>query len=295
MKTTKITAAILLGMMLTTQINAQTETKEQLIVPLSEPGKPFKLNVGILNGSIKVVTYEGKDVIIDVQSGSERVSDKKNKGGSQVHVNTNINTTIGGAGNASNGMKKINAGNGLDISAEEKNNRITVHSNSFKGSVTLTIKVPQSEAALKLSTVNNGDISVTNVSGEMEISNTNGGVYLTNISGSAVANALNSSVVVSFKSIDPKAAMAFSTLNGNIDVTFPASLKANVKLKSDMGEMFTDFDIEADKSQPKVSRTNQSGMYRVNVENWVYGKINTGGPELMMKTMNGNIYIRKTK
>ncbi len=293
MKTTKIAAAILLSMVLTTQINAQSETKEQLVVPLSEPGKPFKLNVGILNGSIKVIAYEGKDVIIDVQSGSERVSEKKNKPG--VPVNTNINTTIGGASNASNGMKKINAGNGLDISAEEKNNRITVHSNSFKGSVTLTIKVPQSEAALKLSTVNNGDISVTNVSGEMEISNTNGGVYLTNISGSAVANALNSSVVVSFKSIDPKAAMAFSTLNGNIDVTFPASLKANVKLKSDMGEMFTDFDIEADKSQSKVSRTNQSGMYRVNVENWVYGKINTGGPELMMKTMNGNIYIRKTK
>jgi hypothetical protein len=31
----------------------------------------------------------------------------------------------------------------------------------------------------------------------------------------------------------------------------------------------------------------------VNVENWVYGKINAGGPELMMKTMNGNIYIKK--
>ncbi len=36
-------------------------------------------------------------------------------------------------------------------------------------------------------------------------------------------------------------------------------------------------------------------MYRINIEEWVYGKIGGGGPEMMMKTMNGNIYIRKMK
>ena len=161
--------------------------------------------------------------------------------------------------------------------------------------VNVTIKVPQSEATLKLSTINNGDITVSNVSGELEVSNTNGPIHLNNISGSAVANTVNGEITVTFKSIDAKAAMAFSTLNGNLDVTFPATFKANVKLKSDMGEMFTDFDIDADKTQPKSNRTNQNGMYRINVENWVYGKINGGGPELMMKNMSGNIYIRKAK
>jgi len=276
MKTIKIAAVFLLSMILSTKIMAQSsDTKEQLVVPLSEPGKPYKLNVDLINGSIKVFSYEGKDVVIDVVSDlDKKKSDKKDN---------------------SNGMKRINAGNGLDISAEEKNNRVTVHSDSWKGAVRLTIKVPQAEATLKLSTINDGDISVSNVSGEIEISNVNGAIQLTNISGSAVANTVNGSVVVSLKSIDPKAAMAFSTLNGNVDVTFPATLKANVKLKSDMGEMFTDFDIEADKNQPKVNHTSQSGMYRINIENWVYGKINGGGPELMMKNMNGNIYIRKAK
>ena len=276
MKTIKIAAVFLLSMMLSTKIMAQSsDTKEQLIVPLSEPGKPFKLNVGLINGSIKVVSYEGKDVVIDVMSDQD-----KKKGDRKDN---------------SNGMKRITAGNGLDIRAEEKNNRITVHSDSWKGAIHLTIKVPQVEATLKLSTVNDGDISVNNVSGEIEVTNVNGSVTLTNISGSAVANTVNGPIVVNLKSIDPKAAMAFSTLNGNVDVTFPATFKANVKLKSDMGEMFTDFDIEADKAQPKVSRTSQGGMYRVNIENWVYGKINGGGPELLMKNMNGNIYIRKAK
>ena len=294
MKTMKIAAALLLMIAVTTGLKAQTEQKEQLTVPLSEPGKPFKLNVGLVNGSIKVVSYEGKDILIDIQAGSmtEKKARKAYKdGGVNVNVNTNVNMEKSNSG----GMKRINAGNNFDVSAEEKNNRVTVHSDSWKGAITLTIKVPQSEAGLKLNTVNDGDIDVTNVNGEMEISNTNGAIHLTNVSGSVVANTVNGPVVATFKNIDAKAAMAFSTLNGNVDVTFPATFKGNMKLKTDMGEMYTDFDIETDRSQAKVNRTNQNGMYRVSTDSWIYGKINGGGPEIMMKNMNGNIYIRKAK
>jgi len=30
-------------------------------------------------------------------------------------------------------------------------------------------------------------------------------------------------------------------------------------------------------------------MYSVKIEDWVYGKIDGGGPEMLMKNMNGNI------
>ena len=72
-------------------------------------------------------------------------------------------------------------------------------------------------------------------------------------------------------------------------------MKANVKLKSDQGEIYSDFDVEVDKTQPKVKRTNERGMFKLNIEDWVQGKINGGGPEMMMKNMNGNIYVRKAK
>ena len=72
-------------------------------------------------------------------------------------------------------------------------------------------------------------------------------------------------------------------------------MKANVKLKSDRGDVFSDFDIDIDKTQPKANRSTQTGMYKVTIEDWVYGKINGGGPEVMMKNMNGNIYVRKAK
>ena len=66
-------------------------------------------------------------------------------------------------------------------------------------------------------------------------------------------------------------------------------------MKSDQGEIYSDFDISTDQSQPKATKSAKDGVYRVNIDKWVLGKINAGGPEMMMKTWNGNIYVRKAK
>jgi len=275
MKFTKRKGLLVLTLVIgISRLEAQNDIKEQLVVPLSEPGKPYKLSVNLVGGSIVVTGYEGKEIIIDAQADPDKRNDNKE---------------------TSSGMKRISGANPLDLSAEEKSNRISVHSQSTGRPIHLTIKIPRDNSTLKLGTVNDGDIEVSNVSGEMEITNVNGSIMLSKISGSVVANTVNGDLVVRLLSVDPKAPMAFSTLNGNVDVTFPASLKANMKLKSDRGEMFTDFDLEVDKTQPKVNKTSNAGMYRLTVDDWVYGKINGGGPEMLMKNMNGNIYIRKAK
>jgi len=253
---------------------AQNKSGEQLVIPLSEPGKPDKLDVHLMNGPIKVVVYDGKDILIDAQSEIDNDSDETKE--------------------SSNGMKRIPMGNAMELTAEEKNNTVSVHSQSILKTIRLSIKIPQGVTSLKLGSVNNGEIEVTNASGEIEIGNVNGAIILNNVSGSVVANTVNGNVVVTFKSINLNAPMAFSTLSGNVDVTFPAALKANLKLKTDMGEMFTDFDITVEKREIKKS-SSESGMYHLKVEDWIHGKINGGGQEIMMKTMTGNIYIRKPK
>ena len=297
MKTIKVISVFLLATLLATGIKAQQS--ETMTVPLSEPGKAYKLHVSLLNGSIKIVGYEGKDIVIDAEPGGrrEKAREKDNDGTStSTRVSVNVNTNRDKDRESKDGMKRlVPAGNGMDISAEEKSNRVTIHSNSWSKAITLTIKVPANGGTLNLSSTNDGDITVTNVNAEMEINNTNGAIYLTNVSGSAVANTVNGNMVASFKTVDPKAPMAFSTLNGKVDVSLPADAKANLKAKSDQGEVYSDFNVEIDKSAPKVNRTNEKGMYRLNIEDWVYGKINGGGPEILMKTMNGNIYIRKAK
>ncbi|WP_338874075.1 DUF4097 family beta strand repeat-containing protein [Spirosoma sp. SC4-14] len=255
---------------------AQSDIKEQIVVPLTDPGKAAFLNVALVHGSIRVMGTTGKDIIIDAVT-SARKGDRDDK-----------------ADASASGMKRISNTGGMDLRAEEKDNQVKVHSDSWKRPVDLTIKVPQ-RCSLKLNTINNGEITVDNVTGTLEISNVNGAIQLSNISGSAVANTVNGNLVASFKTIDNDVPMAFSTLNGTIDVTFPATLKAAVKLKSDQGDIYSDFDIDVDKSLPKSSRSEKNGMYRVTVEEWVKGKINGGGPEMMMKNMHGNIYVRKAK
>ena len=111
----------------------------------------------------------------------------------------------------------------------------------------LTIQVPV-KTSLKLSCINGGDIVVEGVSGEIEVNNTNGGVKLTNVSGSVIAHALNKSVIVKLNKITPDKSMSFSSLNGDVDVTLPADAKARVKIKTDNGEIYTDFDVNMDAS-----------------------------------------------
>jgi hypothetical protein len=271
MKTTRIISTLAIAMFLSANAWAQETAKEQLVVPLSSPGKPFKLEAHLVDGSITVNGYEGKDIVVEVFT-----SDKHH----EEH---------------GSGMHRINTGNNADVQAEEHSNEVVVHGTAGRAA-NLVIKVPMNEGNFKFGTVNDGNVSGSNLNGDLEVSNVNGAIKLTNISGSVVANTINGNVIVTFKSIDPKAAMAYSTLNGNVDVTFPASLKANVKLKSDRGDVFTDFDVNTDNiRKPEVTRSSNKGMYSVKIEDWVYGKINGGGPQLLMKTTFGNLYIRKAK
>ena len=255
------------------------DAKEQLTVALSSPGKPGTLEVGLVNGFIHVAGYGGKDVVIDAtaharQSGkhSDRNADKGETGG----------------------LKRISSINGLNLTAEEKNNRVEISTDSYMRPVDLTIKVPQN-FSLKISTVNNGDIIVENVNGELEISNVNGPIHLSQVSGSAVASTVNGNLIATFKSVTNGAPMAFSTLNGKVDVTFPGNAKAALKMKSERGQVYSDFEVAVDKNTPKVTRTTQGGLYRLSTDDWTYGKVNGGGAEVMMKTMNGDIFLRKAK
>lgn len=250
--------------------------QETINVPLTNSSKAGFLKMGILNGSISITGYDGKEVVItgtkrDVKRRSY-YSRKKNK----------KNTS---------GLKRI-SNNTLEFSASEYDNEVIVKS-TVNGTTDFEIKVPRN-FSLKLSTINRGNIYVENVNGSMDISNTNGKITLKDISGSVSADALNKDIVANFIKVNPEAPMAFSSLNGDIDITFPKNLKADVRIKSDQGEVFTDFDFKTKQSKSEVIKGKKSkgNAYRVKVEKWLLGSINGGGAELMFKTFNGDVILR---
>lgn len=244
---------------------------DKVTVPLTDPSRPSTVKVGLLNGSITVTAYDGKDVIVEAKT----------------RADNDTSSRIGG-------MKRIPM-TATGLSVEEENNQVDIGAQSVQRTVDVAIQVPR-RTSLHLKTVNDGDINVTGVEGELDVDNVNGEVTLKNISGNAVAHALNGRLLVTFDRINPQKAMAFSSLNGDVDVTFPADLKANVSMSSDRGEVFSDFDVQLEARAPiqtPVQGVREGGRFKVNVDKTVRGKINGGGQEIQFKNFNGNIYIRR--
>ena len=83
-----------------------------------------------------------------------------------------------------------------------------------------------------------------------------------------------------------------------VDATLPPAVRANVKLRSDQGVAFTDFDIQMTASkEPPVGRDSRQrgGRYRLEVDRSLYGTINGGGPEFELQSFNGNVFLRRGK
>jgi len=249
---------------------AQEESVELFTVPLSNPGNPGKLIVEQLAGSIDVIAYEGSEVIVKASFGNKKAHYKDNK--------------------EKDGLKRIE-NSSLKISAEEKDNVVQIINEQWNKPTNLEIKVPLN-FSLKLGTVNQGNITVKKVNGEFEITNVNGEITVEDVSGSVSADTVNGDIKVNFLSVTNGSSMAFSSMNGDLEVTFPKSVKADLKLKSEQGDIFTDFEMAVDKQKPVVDKNTSGGKYKVKIEQWVNGKINGGGPEMLFKTFNGDIIIR---
>jgi hypothetical protein len=247
------------------------DTGERITASFSDPSRPGVVHVALVSGSIIVKAGQGRDVIIQSR-------------GREDHR--------GGDSNAPKGLRRLTQQPSLGI--EEQNNRMEIASPKPVLPIDLEIQVP-ARTNLELSTVNNGDIKVEGVDGEIEVGNVNGSITLTSVSGSVLAHTVNGKVSADLVHVTPQKPMAFTSLNGVVDVTLPAMVKADLKLRSDNGTVFTDFEIKAiSQASSVVEDTRRSGgRYRVEVNRVIYGSLNGGGPDIEMRTFNGNIYVRK--
>jgi hypothetical protein len=269
MKTIRIITICFLLLSCAAGLKAQQANK--FVIPLSKPGQPYQLSVNA-NGPVTVSSYEGKEVIVETNSSENRIDNK-------------------------NGLNHISIQT-PELAVQENNNVVTIRSSLRSPEpgkeFSMNIKIPANliRLTLRSMTSGNSEIVVNDVSGELEITNSNGGIRLNNISGSVVSSTLKGSIVATFRSVNPKAAMAFSALNGSIDVSLPQNLKANFNLRAGRGNISSEFDF---KPSANVTRTVEKGLYRYQPNQSISASVNGGGPEIILKTITGNINIRKTK
>jgi hypothetical protein len=269
MRTLTVSLALLFVTLLGPAPQAQQATPDQVEAPFTDPSRIGTLKVGLVTGSITVKAAARKDVLIVARArveGSRRNTD-------------------------SGGLRRLPQAGGFQV--EEEGNEMTVTANSPMRAIDFDIQVP-TRTNLELTTVNGGDIVVEGVDGELELKNTNGSISLTGVSGSVVANTVNGKLVATLRRVTPQRAMAFTSFNGIVDVTLPSSTRATFKLRSDQGDIFTDFELQVRSTGPAVQDTRRpDGRFQIEVNKAIYGAVNGGGPEFEMRTFNGNVYVRK--
>lgn len=280
-KYAKILMVVIAMVMCVTEISAQTN---EFTVPLSDPGKRGKLKAHLNSGTIIVKGTARKDVLIRYSIEAEGEHDDDHDSDDRKHNDRDNSSSKAG-------LKRIGGG-GIDLEVTENANFVKAESGSWNHPMKLEIEVP-SGFDLQVHTYNDGDLMVSNIQGALELTNFNGEITATNISGSVVATTYNGEIKVTFDKITDGTPMSYTTYNGDIDVSFPASVKCSVKLKTEQGSIYSDFDVQLKSTGPVQKSDTKGGVYKVVVDEWKRGDINGGGSEFTMRNYNGDIILRK--
>jgi hypothetical protein len=271
---------------------AEAQTNE-ITVPLSDPGKRGKLKAHLNSGSITIKGTARKDILVrytEVNEDDEDVEENEdsNRNRDRNHEDEDSEDT---EKPSKAGLKRIGGG-GIDLEITENSNNVKVQSDSWNRPIKLEIEIP-SGFDVQLHTYNDGSLMISNIQGALELTNYNDEITALNISGSVVANTYNGDIRVTFDKVTPDTPMSFSTFNGDVDISFPSTVKAALKLKTEQGSIYSDFDVTLKSTGPVKTSENKGGMYKVKVDEWKHGTINGGGPEITMRNYNGDIILRK--
>ncbi len=243
--------------------------QEDLRVPLTNPGSPGILHLSaIFADDIVIKAHEGNDVIVIFDGNEDDETGKYSR----------------------NGLRRIST-NGVGLEVTEDNNEVRIKTAPNSHDLDLEVWVPKN-FSLDVQ-VTHGDISIEGAIGEHEVKATNGDVEMIRVGGSVIVSSVNGDIEVTMVSVIPNTPMSFTGLNGDIEVTFPANTKFTGKMKTDYGDVYTNFDIKLDRSASASEISSGDGKYTVTVNKWITGTVNGGGPEFLFKTLHGDIEISK--
>ncbi len=245
---------------------------ERLVVPLSDPARPARLEIALFSGDISVEAYDGNEVVI--------VADAPIRGTDETEPARE------------DGLRRIQSSS-MGLTVEENDNTVSVRMDFSPKNADLEIRVPR-RTSVSASLVNGGDVAIDSVTGEHELSNVNGDVIATDIAGSAVINATNGDVRATFTTVDATKPMSFTSFNGDVDVTLPGNLAADLIVASQQGDVYTDFDVQAQEDPPNVQqRGGPNGGRQIRWSQRTRYAIGGGGPDIQLQTLNGDVMIRR--
>lgn len=264
------------------QSHAQS-SKEHISKEISLSSAPAQTVVEVYNllGSVKVEGYTGSKVLLEIDktvSAKNKVDIERGETEFELGVDTRQDTIVIYTKAPYDTRPSRNKSN--------QNNQIP-----YSIKLDYVIKVPQN-VQLRLSTINDGAIEVTNVHGKMKVNNINGSIRVENAKGLTDLHTINGGIDVTYAA-SPATGSSCYTINGTINASYPDDLSADIKLKSMNGDFYTDFP-NAEVAPQTVVRRNASDSgttYKLNKDTHL--KVGKGENKLNFETLNGSIYIKK--
>ena len=154
-----------------------------------------------------------------------------------------------------------------------------------------TIRVPRN-TAIRLCTINGGDLIVNGTQGDFDVTNVNGPLEMNNVAGSGRAHTVNGGVKVTFTA-NPKAPSSFKTVNGNVDVSFLDGLSADFEMKTFNGGLYTDFEVQTLPGRVAAATERRNGRFVYRANEFTRVRVGGGGPQMTFETLNGNVRARR--
>ncbi len=197
--------------------------------------------------------------------------------------------------NEVNGLKLIsNEGlldntDGMGVNIQEVDGVVNIKSVGSKKSKSVKIMIPE-QMALKVTSKGYmaSDISLSNFKSDVEVNSEYASLNINNITGPLVLTATYGEVKVVFDKINAEKPCSLVATYSDLDVSLPVDTKANLRLLSNYGNVYTDFELEkkntgADEELENLNQTD------------VESKINGGGVEIHLESPYSNVYLRKKK
>ena len=264
----------------------------EFVVPFSNPAAAGKLVVDIKTGSVVVKGTARKDVLVKYTSEKYEDNDRDEDNDDDRHKpKGHVNVNVDNGRKGKEGLKKISGG-AMDLEASEYQNTVKITSDNWNESMTVIVEVP-STIDMRVKTYNDGDLDVSNITGVLELINYNGAITAKGISGTVVAETYNGDIKIVYDKLTPDSPLSYVNYNGDIDLTFPSTLKASVTMKTTQGDIYSGLDGQIQKSTPVIKNESKGGATKVKIDDWVKMDINGGGAEITLKSYNGDIILRK--
>ena len=147
-------------------------------------------------------------------------------------------------------------------------------------SVNFTVRVPAGVRFVGHTV--NGEVEASGIGSDVEASTVNGSINIS-ASGIAQASTVNGSIKATMGNASWPSELKFNTINGSIMLDFPNSLSTDVRAETLNGDVKSDFPLNA-----QVTQEERPGRPKR-----VTGTIGSGGRALVLKTINGDIVLRR--